>query len=144
MTLQPASPDFAALVRASFDAQTMMQTFGARITSVLPGAVEITAPILPGSRQQHGFAHAALTFAIGDSASGYAALSLVAPAQEVLTAEMKINLLAAAQGDELIARGRVVRPGRRLIVVQSQVFARTGDSLVEIALMQGTIVPVTV
>ena len=131
-------------IRDSFARQSMMATLGARLHSVEPGAVDIRAPILPGSLQQQGFGHAALTFAIGDSAAGYAALSLLPPEREVVTSEIKINLLAPAQGDLLIARGRVVKPGKRLIVVMSEVFAVTDGSERQIALLTGTMVPVPV
>ena len=135
------APDIIAKVRASFARQTMMQTLGAALSAIDEGQVEITAPILPGSLQQHGAAHAALTFAIGDSAAGYAALTLQPVEAEVLTVEMKINLLRPALGDRLIARGSVVKPGRRLTVVQAQVFAETGDTLCKVALLQGTMIP---
>ncbi len=120
----------------------MMETLGARLISAGDGHCVIEAPILPGSQQQHGFGHAGLTFAIGDSAAGYAALSVMPQDHEVLTSEIKINLLAPAKGNLLIARGKVVKPGRRLVVVTSEVFARTGDEEKLIALMQGTMVPV--
>ena len=129
-------------IRDSFARQTLMQTLGARLADLGPGQATIEAPILPGSRQQHGYGHAGLTFALGDSAAGYAALTLMGDEDEVLTAEMKINLLRPAAGDLLIARGRVVKSGRRLAVVSATVFARTGDSEVEIALLQGTMLPV--
>lgn len=61
---------------------------------------------------------------------------------EVLTTEMKINLLAPGEGDLLIARGRVIKPGRRLMVVQADVFARTGSREKHIALLTGTMMPV--
>lgn len=131
-------------IRASFARQSMMATMGARLHSIAPGAVEISAPILPGSLQQQGFGHAALTFAIGDSAAGYAALSLLPAEQEVVTSEIKINLLAPARGDLLIARGRVIKPGKRLVVVLSEVFAVTNGSERQIALLTGTMVPVAV
>ncbi|WP_371226141.1 PaaI family thioesterase [Roseovarius sp. 2305UL8-3] len=127
---------------ASFDAQSMMATFGASLQMSSPGLAQISAPILQGSLQQQGFAHAGLTFAIGDSAAGYAALSLMPEDHEVLTTEMKINLLAPGQGDLLIARGRVVKPGRRLMVVQSDVFAITDGVEKHIALLTGTMMPV--
>lgn len=132
-----------ARIRENFDRQSMMHTFGARIDSVVPGAVQISAPILPGSRQQQGFAHAALTFGLGDSAAGYAALSIMPEDKDVLTAELKINLLAPGQGDRLIARGKVVKPGRRLVIVQAEIFAQTGGAETLIAICQGTMVPVT-
>lgn len=129
-------------IQASFDRQSMMVTLGARLTEAADGACTITAPILPGSKQQQGFGHAGLTFSIGDSAAGYAALSLLPDTQEVVTTEMKINLLAPAKGDILIARGRVIKPGRRLIVVTSDVFAQTGTEESHIACLMGSMMPV--
>ncbi|MHA7850540.1 PaaI family thioesterase [Roseovarius sp.] len=129
-------------IRQSFAAQSLMATFGATLSRVEEGAVEIEAPILPGSLQQHGFAHAGLTFAIGDSAAGYAALSVLPEGYEVLTTEMKVNLLAPGQGDLLVARGKVIKPGRRLVIVQADVFALTDGKETHIALMTGTMMPV--
>ena len=122
----------------SFERQTMMQTLGAQLGEVRAGYVEIIAPISPGSLQQHGYAHAALIFAIGDSAAGYAALSVMGEEFEVLTAEMKINLLAPGRDGPLRAVGNVEKSGRRLIIVRADVF----DGEVKVALMQGTMVPV--
>ena len=127
----------------SFARQTMMQTFGAKLGDVRPGEVAISAPILPGMRQQQGFGHAALTFAIGDTAAGHAALSLMEPDQVVLTAVVKINLLAPARGDLLVATGRVIKPGRRLVVVSAEVVSRSDGTDTLIAILQGTMVPVT-
>ena len=129
-------------ISRSFEAQTMMQTLGARLAELGPGEVRIEAPILPGLRQQQGFGHAGLTFSLGDTAAGYAALSLMPPDRDVLTAEIKINLLAPALGDLLIATGRVIKPGRRLMVVSAEVHARQADKLTLIAILQGTMVPV--
>ena len=122
----------------SFERQTMMQTLGAQLGEVRAGYVEIIAPILPGSLQQHGYAHAALVFAIGDSAAGYAALSVMGEEFEVLTAEMKINLLAPGRDGPLRAVGNVEKSGQRLIIVRADVF----DGEAKVALMQGTMVPV--
>lgn len=131
-----------ARIQESFDSQTMMRTLGARLESIEPGCVQITAPIAAGSLQQHGAAHAALAFAIGDSAAGYSALTLMAEDQEVMTAEIKINLLAPATGDFLRATGRVIKAGRRLSVVSAEIEAITDDTAKTIAVMQGTMVPV--
>ncbi len=136
--MTPAFAGYEDKLRASFARQDMMRTFGAKLISVAPGLVEIAAPILPSSRQQHGYGHAALTFGLGDSAAGYAALSLLDEPDEVLTVEMKINLLAPAQGPGLLAKGRVYKPGRSLVVVGAEVWA--GDK--QVALLQGTMIPV--
>ncbi|NVK16818.1 MAG: PaaI family thioesterase [Rhodobacteraceae bacterium] len=130
-------------IRSSFAKQSMMQTLGAEIVSVAPGEVVITAPILPGSRQQHDVAHAALSFAIGDTAAGYAALTMMPESSEVMTAEMKINLLAPGAGDCLRATGKVVKPGRRLVIVTAEVHAVKGEEEKLVALLQGTMVLVS-
>lgn len=139
--------DNSAITRIhnSFSSQSMMSTLGAEMSHVEAGLVRITAPILAGSRQQQGFGHAGLTFSIGDSAAGYAALTMLPLDSEVVTAEIKINLLAPARGILLIATGRVVKPGKRLCVVTSEVHAQQEDGTKTlIAVLQGTMVPVPV
>ena len=137
--------DAAAIKRVedSFAAQSMMETLGAEIIEIEEGLVRIAAPILPGARQQQGFGHAGLTFSIGDSAAGYAALTTLPLDMEVVTAEIKVNLLAPARGARLIATGKVVKPGKRLCVVTSEVHAEMDGATTLIAILQGTMVPVT-
>ena len=138
-----ASPETEARIRASFARQSMMRTLGAELDHVGDGVVRVVSPILEGVRQQQGTAHAGLAFSIADTAAGYAALTRIEAGMEVVTAEMKINLIAPIVGTRLIAIGRVVKAGRRLAVVTAQVWAEDdagGRRLV--ALMQGTMVPV--
>tara|TARA_R110000787_G_scaffold54046_2_gene125999 strand:- start:313 stop:732 length:420 start_codon:yes stop_codon:yes gene_type:complete len=129
-------------IKNSFAAQSMMATLGAELSEVSTGLVRISAPILAGTRQQQGFGHAGLTFSIGDSAAGYAALTLLPLDMEVVTAEIKINLLAPARGTRLIATGRVIKPGKRLSVVTAEVHAEEDGKQTLVAILQGTMVPV--
>lgn len=130
-------------ISESFAKQGMMTTLGAQLDLVAEGRVEISAPIAPAFTQQHGHAHAALSFALGDTAAGYAALTCAPADHEVVTAEIKINLLAPGRGDRLKAIGRVLKPGRRLIVVAADVYAVSQDGTeTHVAALQGTIVPV--
>lgn len=120
----------------------MLQSVGAELVSVEQGRVEIAAPVGAGFRQQQGFAHGGLIFTLGDVAAGYAALSVLPEDVEVMTAEMKINLLAPG-ADRLVAAGRVLKAGRRLIVVAADVWA--SDDAGErrhVAALQGTMIPV--
>ena len=134
----------AERVTRSFESQIMMKTLGARIHKVEKGKVTIEAPLLPSTLQQQGYVHAGLSFSIGDSAAGYAALTLLPEDQEVMTAEIKINLLAPADGELLRAEGRVVKRGKRLIVVTSEIHALKDGKKKLIAIMQGTMIPVPV
>ena len=140
--MKARNPDFEAVVRASFARQGMMGLLGAELVEVTPGACVIAAPVRVETSQQHGFAHAGLAWTIGDSAAGYAALSLRAAGEEVLTVEMKVNLLAPAQGERLLARGRVIRAGRQLVTVGAEVHAEAAGRLVHVATMLGTMIAV--
>ena len=135
-------PDSVRKIRDSFARQNMMTTLCATLADIRPGQVMITAPILDAMCQQHGFAHAAVSFALGDSAAGYAALSVMQPGDEVVTSEMKINLLAPAAGDRLEATGHVIKAGRRLVIVGATVVAINGDKRTDVAVLQGTMMPV--
>lgn len=122
------NPDFEQTVSDSFARQGLMRTYGARLGRVEPGTVEIAVPFGDGLTQQAGFFHAGVPTAIADSACGYAALTVMAPGSEVLSVEFKTNLLAPARGDELIARGHVVRSGRTITVCQADVFGVQKDA----------------
>ena len=129
-------------VARSFARQGLMTTFDARLVRASDGLCEIEAPIGPAVSQQQGLAHAGLTFALGDTAAGYAALTRIEEGREVVTVEMKVNLLAPALGERLRATGRVVRAGRRVVVVTAEVAALAGGTARVVALLQGTMMPV--
>ncbi len=120
---QPADAQFGKRVRDSFSRQAVMALIGARLTEVWPGQVEIELPYRAELCQQHGFFHAGITSTIGDSAGGYAAYSLFPADASVLTIEYKVNLVAPAHGEKLVAVGRVVRPGRTVTLSETEVFA---------------------
>jgi uncharacterized protein (TIGR00369 family) len=117
----PPDPNYAARVAASFARQGIMGLLGARISRIEPGLCEIQLPYRPDLTQQHGFFHAGVTSTIADSAGGYAGFTLFPADSSVLTVEFKINLLAPADGDLLIATGRVIRAGRTLTVCEFDV-----------------------
>lgn len=129
-------------VAASFARQGLMTTLGARLLHAADGLARIEAPIGPGVTQQQGLAHAGLTFALGDTAAGYAALTRLPEDCEVVTVEIKINLVAPARGERLTATGRVVRAGRRIVVVTAEVVADEPSR--PVAILQGTMMPVEI
>jgi len=134
-----ADDDITGRVRASFARQAVMATIGAQLGDVAAGRVAISLAIAPHLSQQHGFLHAGVVVTVLDSACGYAALTLLPADAEVLTAELKVNLLAPATGDSLVAEGQVVRAGRTLTVCRGDAFTE-GVERVHIATMLATII----
>jgi uncharacterized protein (TIGR00369 family) len=132
-------PHYARRIEESFARQGLMEHLGARITSLEAGRVEIRVPFRSELTQQHGFFHAGVTGSIADSACGYAAYTLMPADSSVLTVEYKINLMAPAEGEELIARGRVVRSGKTLKICEADVFVRKDGVETHCALMLATV-----
>lgn len=141
-TLIPKDPAFRARIQASFDKQGLMSTLGASILHIAPGAVDIALLASPSVSQQHGFVHAGAVAAIADTAAGYAALSLMPPGAGVLTTEFKINLVAPAAGERVVARGRIIKAGRTLTLAQTEVFSETAEEERLVALLTATLMTI--
>jgi len=135
----PAFAGYAGRVRASFARQGAMALLGAEIVAVEPGFCAIALTPRAEISQQHGYVHAGVVSAIVDSAGGYAGFTLFPASASVLTVEFKLNLLAPAAGDRLIAEGFVVKPGRTLAITRGEVHAEHGGKRTLVAIMQQTL-----
>jgi uncharacterized protein (TIGR00369 family) len=134
-----SDPNYERRVRQSFSRQGFMKHLGARLTELKPGAAELRAALREELTQQHGYFHGGVSGSLADVACGYAAYTLMPEDSSVLTVEYKINLLAPAAGEELIARARVVRSGKTLKICTADVFARKGEAQTHCATVLATI-----
>ena len=98
-----------------------MQHMGARLVRVESGLCVISLPYSGKVTQQQGSFHGGAIGAIADIAAGYAGLTQAPEGMEVTSVEYKINFLAAFEGGELRATGRVIRAGKRVIVTSAEV-----------------------
>ena len=133
------TPDGPRRIRESFARQGAMATIGATLDAVEPGYCAISLVPRATVSQQHGYVHAGVVSMIVDSAGGYAGFSLFPAGASVLTVEFKVNLLAPAEGDRLVAEGFVVKPGRTLCIARGEVHAEQGGRRKLVALMQQTL-----
>jgi uncharacterized protein (TIGR00369 family) len=138
-TFEPAYPRYAERVRASFARQGAMRLIGAELVEVAPGYCAIALVPRPEVEQQHGYVHAGIVSAIVDTAGGFAGFTLFPAGSSVLTVEYKLNLLAPAKGDRLVAEGFVVRAGRTLVITRGEVHAERRGKRTPVALMQQTL-----
>ena len=132
-------PAYASRVRASFARQGAMKLIGAELAELEPGYCSISLAPRPETSQQHGYVHAGIIAALIDTAGGYAGFTLFPADSSVLTVEFKLNLLAPAEGERLVAEGFVVRPGRTLAITRGEVHAEKGGKRTLVALMQQTL-----
>ena len=124
---EPRDPAYAERVKSSFDRQRVMKLLGAKLARLAPGECDIELPFKAELTQQHGYFHGGIIGTIADSAGGYSAFTLMPEGSSVLTVEHKMNLLAPGDGELLIARGRVLKSGRTLVVSRVDVVVVKGE-----------------
>ena len=111
-----------------FDAAPFIRDMGMSLVAIAPGRCETRLVLTKRHLQQDGVVHAGVLATMADHTSGTAGASIIGAGAYVLTAEFKINLLRAARGERLHCVGTVLKPGRRLIVAESEVFDGAPDS----------------
>lgn len=138
-SFKPRNPDWEASVRDSFARQKVMTLLGAELGAISPGHCEIRLPYRDVLTQHNGYFHAGITATIVDNAGGFAGFTLMPPGSDVLTVEFKLNLLAPADGEYLVAEGQVLKSGRNLIIARGEVYAIKNGSATHCATMQQTL-----
>ena len=100
-------------------------------------------PIKKHHLQQDGFVHAGVIATMADHTAGYASYTLVAQNLRILTVEYKITFLKPAKGEFLECRAKVIKPGKRILIAESEVYEIKGkkESLVAKALLTMAAVP---
>ena len=120
---EPRNPDFRAFVERYVSAQTYLALIGVELNRVEPGLAEYRVPFRPDLGQQDGVFHGGVIGGIAEAVMGAAAATLVEAGVNVVGAEYKVNLVAPGRGAAVLARGEVIKPGRRLVVCRADVFA---------------------
>jgi uncharacterized protein (TIGR00369 family) len=110
-------------VQKIFRAAPFIALLGIELESVARGECHTRLRLRPEHLQQNGVVHAGVIATIADHSAGGAAGSVLDADSYPLTAEFNINLLRAASGEYLTCHARVLKPGRTLIVAESEVFA---------------------
>lgn len=106
---------------------------------VWQGESELLLELRPEMTQHHGFAHGAIVGLMADNACAWAGASVVG---DVVTGSYTINFLRPAKGERLRAKGEVIKPGKRQVVVGADVWAEAnGADPVHVATAQATIIP---
>ncbi len=124
--MEEKNPNFKFAVQQGFAQAAFPRELGVAFVDCGPGWCESSLQLEPRHLQQDRFVHAGVQATIADHTAGAAAATLLLPAAgTVLTVEFKINLLRPAQGESLTCRAQVLRAGRNLSVVESEVYAHS-------------------
>ena len=124
--IEVADPNFRQRVADDFARQNVMQTMGITLESIEPGEVQLQMPFREVLTQQNGYLHAGVLSTALDSACGFSAYTLMSTEASVLTIENKINLLRPADNGPFRIVGRVIKPGRSVIVSEGKLYDADG------------------
>lgn len=130
--MEARNPRYRERVEMTFHRANFLLDLGVRLVHMGPGWAVTELDVLDRHLQQNGFVHAGVQATMADHTAGCAAVSLIGAEEHVLTVEFKVNFLRAAGGKRLRCRSTVLRPGKTLSVVESEVFGadETRDVLV--------------
>lgn len=106
-----------------FGKATFLAELGIQLTDVGPGWCTATAELTDRHLQHIGYVHAGVITTLSDHTCGGAAATLIEPADNVLAVEFKINFLRPAATKKLRCKATVLKAGKRLFIVESDVFA---------------------
>jgi len=109
-------------LREAFRRAPFVAEMGLELESLGSGECVTFLDIEPRHLQQNGFVHAGVQATMADHSAGAAAFTLVREGCYVVTAELKLSLLRAAQGERLICRSSVLKPGKQISFVESEVY----------------------
>lgn len=84
--------------------------------------VEITPKLFNPNRVLHG----GVLFTLADSAMGRTLTGLLKPGETCASIEVKINHIRMVTGGKLKARALIVHRGRRVVVMESEIFDENG------------------
>lgn len=121
-----SSEEISARVRRGIADAPFVVDLGMEFVDCEPGRVRARLLVTDRHLQMNGFVHAGVQATLADHCAGGCAITLAPPGHHVLTVEFKINLLRPATGDALLCEARILKPGKRFMVVESEV-AMPGD-----------------
>ena len=121
--MEVKNSEYKQIVKTGFETAAFLNDIGITLIGCGPGWCESSINISPRHLQAGGLIHAGVQATIADHTAGGAATTLLGVDQFVLTVEFKINLLRAAQGESLICRAQVLKPGKIITTVESDVYS---------------------
>ena len=116
-------------VQAGIDAQTFAKLLDLQVEEAEEGRVVISCRKQDDLLQQSGMLHGGVTGALCEAAAGYAAITVLPKGHSVIGVEYKISLLRGITTDQAIAVGRVIKNGRKLMVMEVDAYNDGSDKI---------------
>ncbi|MDI6718507.1 MAG: PaaI family thioesterase [Methanomicrobiales archaeon] len=126
---EPAKDSYLELIRRrGRDANPFFRLMGIEISRIGSGEAELTMRIRPDMANGAGWLQGGIYLSLTDEAMALALYSVLGPGEGVATISESTSFIRGAREGGLIARGRVVRRGRRVAFAEGEVRREGGDA----------------
>lgn len=110
------------LIEKSFNSSEALHFFGAKLVEYDTDYLSVRVPKQKMMTRTEGMFHGPMISSLVDLSSGYCATTHYDEDCYVVTVELKINFLVPAIGDALLSRSYVVKGGKKISVVRTEIF----------------------
>ena len=122
--------DRLAEVRERFAASPFHRSFfGMRLERVAEGEVDVALGVEDRHRNLLGIVHGGVLAALADTATGLAYRTVLEPGTQHVTTQLNVTYLSPGRAGRLLARGRVVKRGRRTGYAEADILDEEGRLL---------------
>jgi uncharacterized protein (TIGR00369 family) len=120
--IEARNPDYKERVEKFLDRQYFMHLIGFDLNLIEPGRTEGKLILEDKHKQQKGLVHGGLIATVADIVAGFAAYTVVPADHHVVTAEIKISYFHPGVGQELYAKGWVLKAGKKINFCEAEVW----------------------
>lgn len=106
---------------------------GLEIGDIERGTATLHLPVRDELKQNRGLVHGGVIATLIDTAAAFAAITLLEPGESTTTIDLTIHYLRPLKAGSATAHARVLRAGRRVLVISVQILDET-EALVATAL----------
>lgn len=118
-----SNPDYDAHVQAAVLSMPAARLLGFHYNYLKPGYCEIEQPTRKELTQHNGYLQGGIIGTLADFAAGSAAGTLLPPGWVNMTTDFTVKLIAPADGEQVLARGRVISATINTTVAAAELFA---------------------
>jgi uncharacterized protein (TIGR00369 family) len=120
------TPDELARLHAAFSQVQFARLLGMEFVAAERGAVTLALETREDLTRMGGIMHGGVIVSLLDSAAAMAVHTLLEPGIQTVTVDLTVHFLRPISAGRIESRARVLRAGRRILVINAEVTDTTG------------------
>ena len=112
-------------IREALEKVPFAQLLGLELCEIERGTATLRLLVRDDLKQNKGLLHGGVIASLIDTAAAFAAVTLLEPGQSTTTVDLTVHYLRPLTEGQATAQARVLRSGRRMLVISVDVFDET-------------------